>query len=338
MELHQFDLNLLVALDALLTERNVTRAGARVNLSQSAMSGTLGRLRRLFHDQLLLTVGRRLVLTPLAKELLEPVSEILRLARGAIATETHFNPATSTHHFSIAASDYATTILLADILRDVKLKAPGITFELLPIGTRTVEDLEAGRLDFLIIPERWASRRHPTERLFEDTYTCVVWTGNRNEYESITVEQFLNLGHVVVRFGEADAPNWDEQFLRRLKHRRRTEVIVPGFDIAPHLVVGTDRIALLATRLAAKYAQFIPLRLVPFPVRIPPLVEMLQWHKANSQNSAHMWFRAQVKDVASRMPTPAATVEGSAAVARRGQLKPTGPRTAGRATRRRKAG
>jgi len=94
MELHQFDLNLLVALDALLTERNVTHAGERVNLSQSAMSGTLARLRRLFQDQLLMTVGRRMVLTPLAEELVGPVREILRLARGAITAKTNFNPAT----------------------------------------------------------------------------------------------------------------------------------------------------------------------------------------------------------------------------------------------------
>jgi DNA-binding transcriptional LysR family regulator len=334
MDLHQFDLNLLVALDALLTERHVKHAGERMNLSQSAMSGTLARLRRLFHDELLVTVGRRLVLTPLGQELVDPVREILRLAREAIATKTHFDPATSTHHFSIAASDYATTILLADILREVKLLAPGLTFELLPIGPRAVEDVEAGRLDFLIVPERYVSRRHPTDLLFEDTYTCVAWTGNRTRYESMPVEQFLNMGHVIVRFGEADAPNWDEQFLRKLKHRRRAEVTTSGFDMAPHLVVGTDRIALLTTRLAAKYAEFLPLRLVPFPVRIPPLVEMLQWHKANGQNSAHMWLRAQIKEVASRMPSPAAAVEGSA-VQHRGEVKRAGPRSAGRAGRRR---
>ena len=328
MELHQFDLNLLVALDALLTERNVTHAGERVNLSQSAMSGTLARLRRLFQDQLLMTVGRRMVLTPLAEELVDPVREILRLARGAITAKTNFNPATSTHHFSIAASDYATTILLADILREVKLKAPGMTFQLLPISRRAVEDVEAGRLDFLIGPEGYVSRRHPTERLFEDTYTCVAWTGNHAPYESMTVEQFMNVGHVMVRFGAADAANYDERFLRTLKYKRRIEVTTPGFDLAPHLVVGTDRIALLTTRLAAKYAQLLPLRLVPFPVRIPPLVEVLQWHKAHSQNSAHMWFRTQIKDVASRMPSPAATVEASRR--RHAQPRHTTRRTPGR--------
>src|SRR5438477_1672919 len=334
MDLHQFDLNLLVALDALLTERNVTHAGERMNLSQSAMSGTLARLRRLFHDQLLVTVGRRLVLTPLGQELVDPVREILRLARGAIATTTHFDPATSTHHFSIAASDYAATILLADILRDVKVKAPGITFELLPISRRAVEDIEAGRLDFMIGPEKYVSQLHPTDQLFEDTYTCVAWTDNRMAYESMSVEQFMNQGHVMVRFGDADAPNYDEQVLRKLKHKRRVEVTTPGFDIAPHLVVGTDRIAIVTTRLAAKYAEMLPLRLVPLPVRIPPLVEVLQWHKAHSQNPAHMWFRTQIRDVALRMPSPTAAMAGSSVQSRK-QVKRMGPRTAGRAGRRR---
>ena len=322
MELHQFDLNLLVALDALLTERNVTHAGVRVNLSQSAMSGTLARLRRLFHDQLLVSVGRRMTLTPLAQELVDPVREILLLVRGAIGTKSHFEAATSTHHFSISVSDYATTILMADMLRDVKPKAPGITFELRPISRRAVEDLEAGRLDFLIGPEGFVSPEHPHEWLFEDTYTCVVWTGNHVAHERLSIEQFMNLGHVMVRFGEADAPNYDERFLRTLKYKRRVEVITPGFDLAPHLVVGTDRVALVTTRLAVRYAELLPLKLVPFPVEIPPLIEVLQWHKAHNQHPAHLWFRAQIKEAVSRLPSP------------RASAKRTALRTASRAPRR----
>src|SRR5204862_2330425 len=138
----------------------------------------------------------------------------------------------------------------------------------------------------------------------------------------------------MVRFGDADAPNYDEQVLRKLKHKRRVEVTTPGFDIAPHLVVGTDRIAIVTTRLAAKYAELLPLRLVPLRVRIPPLIEVLQWHKAHSQNPAHMWFRTQIKDVAARMPSSAAAVGGST-VQRRGEVKRAAPRTAGRAGPRR---
>ena len=309
MELHQFDLNLLVALDALLTERNVTHAGVRMNLSQSAMSGALSRLRRLFHDELLVTVGRQMVLTPLAQDLVMPVREILLQVRAAIGTKAQFNPSTSHHHFSIGASDYATTILMADMFRDVTRVAPGVTFELRSIGPRTVDDLEAGRLDFLIGPKTFVSPLHPREKLFEDTYTCVVWSENPIAHESLTIEQFLDLGHVMVRFGEGESPNFDEHFLRKLNFKRRIEITAPGFDLAPHLVVGTDRIALVTTRLARRYAEWLPLRIVPSSVEIPPLVEVLQWHKAHDQHPAHLWFRAQLRDAVLRMESSSRSTE-----------------------------
>jgi len=301
MDLREFDLNLLVALDALLTERNVTRAGQRLGVGQSAMSGTLARLRRLFNDQLLISVGRRMELTPLSQQLVTPVREILALVREAVSTSAQFNASTSSHHFSIGVSDYVTTVLMADMLREVRSQAPGITFDLRPITRRAVEDLESGRLDFLIGPTGYISRLHPAEYLFEDTYTCVAWTGNRTAHETLTVEKFMDLGHVMVRFHDEGDANFDERFLRKASCNRRVEVTTSGFDLAPQLVVGTDRLALVTTRLAERYAGWLPLKLVPFPVKIPPLVELLQWHKAHSRNAAHLWFRAQIKEAAARM-------------------------------------
>src|SRR5437763_16332301 len=104
MDLQRFDLNLLVTLDALLSERNVTRAGQRMNLSQSAMSGALGRLREFFQDELLVPMGRTMVLTPLAQGLVLPVRDVLLQVQTTIATKPHFDPATSSSHFSTAVS------------------------------------------------------------------------------------------------------------------------------------------------------------------------------------------------------------------------------------------
>src|ERR1051325_131795 len=144
MELHRFDLNLLVTLDALLSERNVTRAGLRMNLSQSAMSGALGRLREFFEDELLVPMGRTMVLTPLAEDLVQPVRDVLLQLQETIATKHHFDPAASTPHLSVAVSDYVTIVLMADFLRDLQRKSPSITFELRPVGKRATEDLESG--------------------------------------------------------------------------------------------------------------------------------------------------------------------------------------------------
>ena len=315
MDLHLFDLNLLVALDALLTERNVTRAGNRLNLSQSAMSGALARLRHQFHDELLVPVGRQMVLTPVAEGLVGPVREILLQIRGTLGSKPRFDPATATRHLSLAVSDYVTEILLADVLRKARCEAPHITFELRPVGRRAGEDLESGELDFLIAPEGYVSSSQPTDILFEDTYTCVVWSGNTTVGKTMTIEQYLELGHVVVNVAGNEPPsNYDEQFLRRSNFKRRAEVSVPTFSLAPQLVVGTDRIATITTRLAAKCAENLPLRLLPLPIAMPPMVEMLQWHKVHEYDPAHHWFRGLLKQVVQTLPSqPPAIRAGRAA-------------------------
>jgi DNA-binding transcriptional LysR family regulator len=314
MDLHLFDLNLLVALDTLLTERNVTRAGNRLNLSQSAMSGALARLRHYFHDELLVPVGRQMVLTPVADALVEPVRDILLRIRGTLASKPQFDPSTATRHLSVAVSDYVTEILVADVLRRARREAPHLTFELRPVGRRANEDLESGELDFLISPEGYLSPGQPTEVLFEDTYTCVVWSGNRSIGSSLTIDQYLDLGHVVVNVASGEPPsNYDEQFLRGANVRRRAEIVVPTFSLAPQLVVGTDRATTITTRLAAKYAATLPLRLIPLPVEMPPMVEMLQWHSVHEQDPAHRWFRGLLNVVVRGLPARPPLVRGGRA-------------------------
>jgi DNA-binding transcriptional LysR family regulator len=303
MDLHLFDLNLLVALDALLTERNVTRAGMRLNLSQSAMSGALARLRHYFHDELLVPVGRQMALTPVAEQLVEPVRDILLRIRGTLGSKPQFDPLTATRHLSLAVSDYVADLLMADVLRRARGEAPQITFELRTVGRRAAEDLESGELDFVIAPDGYVSASHPTEILFEDTYTCVAWAGNEAIGSSLSLEEYLGAGHVVVNVAGAEAPgNYDAQFLRRSGLERRVEVSVPTFGLAPHLVVGTGRLATLTTRLAVKCAERLPLKLLPLPVAMPPMVEMLQWHRVHDYDPASQWFRRLLKEAVSDLP------------------------------------
>jgi LysR family transcriptional regulator, nod-box dependent transcriptional activator len=311
VDLHQFDLNLLVALDALLTEKNVTHAGMRRNLSQSAMSGALARLRNLFQDELLVPVGRRMVLTPLAQDLVQPVRNVLLQVQATIATKPRFDPATSERHFSIAVSDYVSSVLMIDLLRRLKTEAPTITFELRPIGKRANEDLESGKLDFLVAPEVYVSAVHPKEVLFEDTHTCVAWTKNRQVGTSISLEQYLRLGHVAVHVDDGGPVNYDERILRSQHYKRTIEVVTPSFDLAPQMVVGTDRIATVATRLAEKYAELLPIKLLPVPIEIPPMVEVLQWHRAHNRDPAHIWLRARLRDAVARLPDAESVSVGS---------------------------
>ena len=301
MKLSQFDLNLLVALDALLSEKNVTHAGMRIHLSQSATSAALARLRGFFQDQLLVPVGGKMVLTPMAKGLVKPVRSLLLQAQATIAMKAQFDPAHSRRHFSMAVSDYVATVFMADALALVQREAPHVTFELVPTSERAVEALEAGTLDFLIAPDVFAPKTHPKVPLFEDTHTVIAWTGNSCVRKGISLQQFLNMGHVAIHVGEGPAPNFDELFLRRLKYKRRAEVVAHSFDVVPHLVVGTNRIATVATRLAEKYAQFLPLKLIPLPIEVPPMTEVLQWHKYHDQDPAYIWLRDVLKGYAARL-------------------------------------
>ena len=112
---------------------------------------------------------------------------------------------------------------------------------------------------------------------------------------TISPEEYLNLGHVVVNVGEDPVGNIDETYLRRTKRRRRVEISTPSFFLAPQLVVGTDRIATITTRLALRYAEILPIKLVPLPIEIPVLVEVLHWHRAHNQDPVHLWFRQILK-------------------------------------------
>jgi DNA-binding transcriptional LysR family regulator len=302
MDLHLFDLNLLVALDALLQECNVTQAGNRLNLSQPAMSGALARLRSHFQDELLVPVGRRMVRTQLGDELMGPVRELLLQVQGTLETKARFDPATSTRHISIAASDYVITVLLADALRRTRCEAPHMTFDLRPLGARATTALDEGVLDFLIAPAGPEHEMHRTEMLFEDTFTCVAWAGNTSIGETLTPEEYLDLGHVIVNVGSTPFGNIDEVYLRKTKQRRRVELSVSSFALAPQLVVGTDRITTITMRLAMRFADILPLRLVPLPIEIPRLVELLHWHRVHDQDPAHIWFRGILKETVAAMP------------------------------------
>lgn len=229
---------------------------------------------------------------------------LLLQAQATIAQKPRFDPAASRRHFSIALSDYVVTVFMADALREIQGQAPYISFELMPASERAVEALESGNLDFLIAPEIFASKTHPKMPLFEDTHTVIAWNRNRAVRTEMSLEKYLNLGHVAIHVGEGVGPNFDELFLRRLKYKRRAEVVAHSFDVVPHLVVGTNRIATVATRLAKKYAKFLPIKVIPLPIEVPPMTEVLQWHKYHDQDPAYVWLRGELRGQAGRLLQP----------------------------------
>ena len=184
MNLRQFDLNLLVALDVLLTERNVTRAGERLFLSQPAVSGILARLRHAFQDELLVRVGRNLELTAFAADLAEPVHDAVRQIEDLLNLRRPFEPESAQWSFRVAASDYVVFLLLGTLLRSLTALAPNISVRFLALEPSAGERLAAGELDFAVLPEELEPSL-PSLPLFEDSWVCAVWAGHAARARSI---------------------------------------------------------------------------------------------------------------------------------------------------------
>jgi len=297
MDFAGLDLNLLVVLDALFAEKSVSRAGERLHLSQSATSGALGRLRRVFHDPLLVQVGRQMTLTPLAKGLEEPVRDFLLQAEAIRNNNPAFHPAASKRRFRLVMSDYVETVVMTEVLPKIDKLAPGVSLELITIPEGGFESLTRGDVDLAIIPSKYLSEGHPSERLFEDDFTCLVWSGNQRVGSSISLKTYLSLGHLVVRFGRhQQIPTLDEWFVEQFSHERRIEVVTTAFNLVPPLLIGTSRIATLHRRLATFYQRYLPLKLVAPPVEIPTLEESMQWHRSRDRDPGIVWLRSVLKD------------------------------------------
>ena len=296
MRYRRLDLNLLVALDALLAERSVTRAAAKLNISQPAMSGVLARLRDFFGDPLVVQVGRQMELTPLAQSVAAPVQDIILRIDSMIATEPAFEPRASKRHFSITVSDYVLRVFLLDVLQRLYREAPGVTFEFRQSSGRARDALESGEVDFVIAPEIDVLPEHPHMTLFEDTYTVIAWAGNSVVGDTLSFDQYMGLGHVIFRSEEQGNPWLERWFVRQYGDARRIEVAAASFSLLPHVLVGTDRIATIQTRLARKYVRTLPLKLIESPVELPKLVETLQWNIHRDPDPAGRWLRGKLKE------------------------------------------
>ncbi|MBB4613442.1 LysR family transcriptional regulator [Novosphingobium taihuense] len=289
MRFGRLDLNLLVALDALLTERSVSLAADRLCLSQSATSSALGRLREYFGDELLVVKGRNMILTARAEELIEPVRSVLEQIRTTVSVAPPFDPATAERTIRIMASDYSTEVLLAEVLADLERDAPGLRFEIQPMNDTPIEAVERGYVDLLLTIDLAVSSDHPTQLLFQDDYVVVGDRSNPAMAGPMTRDLYFSLGHVTARFGKARVPAFEDWFVRRQKQQRRIEVVAPSFLSLPGLIVGTRRIATLHRRMAERVVRNMPLVLREIPFDIPPIRETVQWNIANNNDRALRW-------------------------------------------------
>ena len=296
MRLDNFDLNLLVAFDALLTERNVTRAARRLNVTQSAMSASLKRLREALGDSILVQHGRSMVPTPHAAALAPEVASTIATLRSLISAGTAFDPATADRRFRIAASDYITTVLLVPLLRSLEHEAPFVRLDVTLPADATSARLANGDYDLILTPEEFADANHPTELLFEERHVVVACARNPQLCERLTRDQFCRAGHVAVLI---DGHNtFIEDALDSLGIARRIEVRAPSFIQVPWLLPGTCRIALMHERLARLMAPGLDLTVIEPPFPLPVMREVLQYHSSRQKDAGLSWLRAKLRQLA----------------------------------------
>lgn len=298
MRFNRLDLNLLVALDALLDEKKTTAAAQRLSVSQSAISGMLARLRVFFEDDLLVQVGRQMELTPLGRELADPVRQLLLQIQATVTLRPTLDLATERRHFRITVSDYGVPILMAPLVQRLQELAPSMTLELLPQIETTGQSLRRGETDLSIVPDDYLDAGHPHAVLFEDSYSCVVWEGNDAVGETLDLDTFSRCGHIAPHLGRPGAPTVAERFFQESGVVRRVCVTTHDFRSLATIVVGTQLITTMQTRLARASAQRLPLRVLAPPLRMPTLRVCMQWHRYQTSDPAHMWLREQLMAVA----------------------------------------
>ncbi|WOS67174.1 MULTISPECIES: LysR family transcriptional regulator [Sinorhizobium] len=309
MRFKGLDLNLLVALDALMTERNLTAAARRINLSQSAMSAAVARLRSYFRDELFTMAGREFIPTPRAEGLASAVREALLQIQLSIVSWEAFKPADSNRRFEIVLSDYVTLVFFERIVERAAREAPGVSFDCRPPADDNEELLRRGDVDLLILPEMLMSSTNPRARLFDDVHVCVSCRSNRQLSEPLTFERYMSMGHVAVKFGNSRRPGLADWYLLEHGLKRRTDVVVQGFSMIPPMLLGTERIGTMPLRLAQLFAKTIPLQIVELPLPLAPFTEAAQWSELHDSDPASLWLREMLAEEASRMASPLATTE-----------------------------
>ena len=252
MRFNRLDLNLLVALDALLTERSVTRAAQRLHLSPSATSDALARLREYFDDELLVQVGRRMEPTPRAEALQQPVRDVLVRVDSTIAIQPHFDPRLSDRVFRIFASDYTQLVLGPQVMALAAAQGAGVRLDFLPQIAQPHRSLERGEADLLVMPQALLSPDHPQAVLYEEGFVCLVWRGAALAQGRLSRERYLAAGHVVMRPQDSQATTFEDWALSRQGLQRRIAASSHGFAPVPGLLVGTEHVATLHARLAAQ--------------------------------------------------------------------------------------
>ena len=299
------DLNLALVLHALLTEGSVSRAAKRLGLSQSATSHALSRLRAALGDPLVVRKAYGIVPTSRAEAIAQPLAAGLALLEQSLLSAPSFEPRAITRRFRVAASDYSELLLLPPLLSALAREAPKLELWIRPFTEDSLAAVRRGDLDLVIgVVGRDDDELSLREaKLLDERLVCVVRKGHSLARGRLTLARYAAASHVLIApRGRPGGPIDDALATHGLS--RRVAVAVPHFLAAPHIVATTDLVLTMAARLAASFASWLPLSILPLPLELRPVRASLFWHDRYDADPAHTWFRQRVLEIAKQVEPP----------------------------------
>jgi len=292
VDLRRIDLNLLVTLDALLEERNVTRAAARLGMSQPAASRALGRLRDMFSDALLVDGPGGYLLSARATELRPALRQILA-GVGALLEARPFDPAVATGPLRLLMTDLHAAVLAPHLLSRLAEEAPAVDLDILPPGPAIAAMLENETVDAAVGVIEEAPSGILRRKLFEDRFVTIMRKGHPAGGKTLTLDTYLTLDHMTINVtGTGPAPV--DELLAAMGRRRRVRMRVPNFFAAMEIAAGSDLVMTLPESLARTAAGAARFVMLPPPLDLGPIAVSLLWHARDQDAPRHVWLRSLI--------------------------------------------
>lgn len=304
-DLRTLDLNLLKALDALLDERSVTRAAARLSLTQPAVSGMLTRLRDNFADPLFIRAPHGMVPTLRAQQLAPAVKQILNDIN-ALLQPAQFTPQSAELTFTLAATDYALKAVVVPFIAALKLRAPGIRVRVIPVEPeRLSAQFEQGKIDLALLTPGTTPGDLHSRTLYEERYVCMLRADHPDAAQPLSLDRFCALEHILVSYEGESFRGVTDDALAKVGRSRRVGLSVSSFLVLPEILAISDMIAVVPSRLASAHAA---IRVQEPPVAISGFVKSMAWHERSHRDPAQQWLRELLHETSQKeqaaFPTP----------------------------------
>lgn len=290
-DIHALDVRLLLAFDALARERSVTRAAARLGITQQGLSGQLSRMRALFGNPLFVREGSGVAPTPRAEALVPQIRAVLAGMRALVETSA-FDPAGFDGVVSVAASDYAVAVVLPPLLLALRAQAPKLRLAVRPLLSATLEqDMRERRIDFALSIPQFTPPGLRAHRLIADHYLGAMRCDHPLAEGPVSLDSFCAFPHLLVSPDKGDFHGPTDTALAAVGRRRDVAIVVPGFSVATSILEATDLIAVLPARLLTTTAR--RLRVFELPVPVAGFDLHGFWPERLHTDAMHQWFRGK---------------------------------------------